>query len=91
MTKPSGNLADHITVHSSSELRDEMRTELRLVRAERDRAQQACELMGKRIDEFEKAILAIASIIETQSDPDIDAIHDVCRDILTPPKECDKH
>lgn len=90
MTKTTGNLTNNITVPSSAELRDEMRTELRLVRAERDRAQQACELMGKRIGKFEDAILAIAAIIETQSDPDIDAIHDVCRDILTPPDKCDK-
>lgn len=56
--------------------------ELDALRAERDRAQQACEQMGARIDALRGSLLRITSLIETQSDPDIDAMHDVAREAL---------
>lgn len=49
---------------------------------ERDRAQKACEQMGQRILKLEAALLRITAIIETQTDPDIDALHDVAREAL---------
>ena len=70
------------TMESSAEIRDGMRSELRCVRAERDRAQEACEQMGRRITKLENGLLAVTAIIETQSEPDIDAMHDACRDAL---------
>lgn len=52
------------------------------VAAERDRAQKACEQMGVRIQRLRAALLQIAAVIETQTDPDIDALHDIARDAL---------
>jgi uncharacterized protein YbaP (TraB family) len=52
------------------------------VTAERDRAQKACEQMGRRISELEAALLRMTAIIETQTEPDIDALHDVARQAL---------
>jgi hypothetical protein len=56
--------------------------ELDAVKAERDRAQKACEQMGARIDALRSALLQITAIMETQSEPDIDAMHDVAREAL---------
>lgn len=53
------------------------------VRAERDRAQKACEQMGRRVSKLEAALLRMTAIIETQAEPDIDALHDIARDALT--------
>lgn len=50
--------------------------------AERDRAHRACEQMGARMAFLRSALLKITAIIETQTDPDIDAIHDVAREAL---------
>lgn len=52
------------------------------VTAERDRAQKACEQMGARVTKLENALLRITAIIETQTEPDIDALHDVAREAL---------
>lgn len=52
------------------------------VTAERDRATKACELMGARITALRNALLQITALIETDHDPDIDAIHDVAREAL---------
>jgi hypothetical protein len=52
------------------------------VTSERDRAQKACEQMGERMKKLESALLRITAIIETQSEPDIDALHDVAREAL---------
>lgn len=52
------------------------------VTAERDRAQKACEQMGQRITKLETALLQMTAIIETQTEPDIDALHDVARNAL---------
>lgn len=52
------------------------------VTAERDRAQRACEQMGARIQRLRAALLQIAAVIETQPDPDIDALHDIARNAL---------
>lgn len=57
-------------------------SELKAVTAERNRAQQACEQMGRRITKLERGLLAVTAIVETQSEPDIDAIHDACREAL---------
>lgn len=43
-------------------------------------ASRACK--GARIAALESALLRITSIIETQAEPDIDAMHDVARDAL---------
>lgn len=56
--------------------------ELRATQAERQRAQEACERMGKRIAKLEAALLRMTAIIETQIEPDIDALHDVAREAL---------
>lgn len=61
---------------------DPIAVELRAVTAERNRAQQACEQMGRRITKLENGLLSVTAIIETQSEPDIDAMHDACRDAL---------
>lgn len=58
-------------------------SELSAVRAERDRAQQDCQRMGERITALRVALLKITAIIETQSEPDIDAMHDVAREALS--------
>lgn len=50
--------------------------------AERNRAQRACEQMGARITALRAALLRITAIVETQTEPDIDAIHDVAREAL---------
>lgn len=50
--------------------------------AERDRAHRACEQMGARITTLRTALLQITALIETQTEPDIDAIHDVAREAL---------
>lgn len=47
------------------------------VAAERDRAQ-----MGQRIRDLRTALLKISAIIETQTEPDVDLIHDVVRAAL---------
>jgi hypothetical protein len=52
------------------------------VAAERDRAQQACELIGSRLSKMRSALLRITALIETQTDPDIDLLHDIARDAL---------
>jgi hypothetical protein len=52
-------------------------SELEAVLAERDRAQQACQQMGEQIAKLEQCILAALAVIETQSEPDIDVLHDV--------------
>lgn len=52
------------------------------VTAERDRAQKACELMGARVEKLRAALLQITAIIETQSAPDIDLLHDIARNAL---------
>lgn len=52
------------------------------VAAERDRAQKSCEQMGARIHRLRGALMQIAAIIETQTDPDIDALHDIVRNAL---------
>lgn len=52
------------------------------VTAERDRAQRACEQMGVRIQRLRAALLQITAVIETQTDPDIDALHDIARNAL---------
>jgi hypothetical protein len=58
-------------------------SELSAVRAERDRAQQDCQRMGEQITALRGALLKITAIIETQSEPDIDAMHDVAREALS--------
>lgn len=55
---------------------------LSAVTAERDRAHRACEQMGAHIDKMRAALLKITALIETQIEPDIDAIHDVAREAL---------
>lgn len=55
---------------------------LALVTAERDRAQKACEQMGRRVSKLETALLQMTAIIETQTEPDIDALHDIAREAL---------
>lgn len=55
---------------------------LAAVTAERDRAQKACEQMGVQIQRLRAALLQIVAVIETQTDPDIDALHDIARDAL---------
>ena len=37
---------------------------------------------GARVTKLENALLRITAIIETQTDPDIDALHDVAREAL---------
>lgn len=49
-------------MESSAEIRDGMRSELRCVRAERDRAQEACKLMGERITELEDAMRSLVAV-----------------------------
>ena len=61
---------------------DPQAVELEAVTAERDRAQQACEQMGRRITKIERGLLQVAAIIETQSEPDIDAMYDAVGDAL---------
>lgn len=61
---------------------DMVPSELSAVQAERDRAQRDCERMGGHITALRRALVQISCIIETQTDPDIDAIHDVVRDAL---------
>lgn len=56
--------------------------ELMAMRAERDRAQTDCERLGCTITAPRAALLRIMAIIETQAEPDIDAMHDVARDAL---------
>lgn len=70
---------------SFTELRDAFRdlhSEMLAVTAERNRAQTACEQMGARLDALRSSLLRITAIIETQSEPDIDALHDVAREAL---------
>lgn len=50
--------------------------------AERDRAQKDCERLGAKVTMLRSALLKITAIIETQSEPDIDAMHDVAREAL---------
>lgn len=57
--------------------------ELDVVRAERDRAQRDCERMGSALHALRAALLRITAIVETQTEPDIDAIHDVAREALS--------
>lgn len=52
------------------------------VRAERDRAQRACEHMGRRMSRMEAGILRALALIETETEPDIDALHDALGDAL---------
>lgn len=61
---------------------DELSTELKLVQAERSRAQLACEQLGERNTKLRSALLQISAIIETQLEPDIDAMHDIAREAL---------
>lgn len=61
---------------------DMVPSELSAVRAERDRAQRDCELLSKKVTALRGALLKITAIIETQSEPDIDAMHDVAREAL---------
>jgi hypothetical protein len=56
--------------------------EIDALKAERDRAQKDCERMGRRITDLRAALLRITSIIETQTEPDVDAMHDVAREAL---------
>jgi len=56
--------------------------ELMAVRAERDRAQNDCRRMGEKITALRAALLRMTAIIETQAEPDIDALHDVAREAL---------
>lgn len=59
-----------------------LEAELRAVRAERDRAQKDCERLSIRNTALRAALLRMTAIIETQSEPDIDALHDVAREAL---------
>ena len=58
------------------------RSELNAVRAERDRAQTDCARLAVGNAVLRSALLRISAIIETQTAPDIDALHDVARDAL---------
>jgi len=58
------------------------RSELNAVRAERDRAQTDCARLAVGNAVLRSALLRMTAIIETQTEPDIDALHDVARDAL---------
>lgn len=61
---------------------DPQAVEIRALTAERDRAQRDCQRLSEKNMALRAALLRISSIIETQSEPDIDAMHDACREAL---------
>lgn len=59
-----------------------MDSTLSATEAERNRAQKDCERLGAKVEMLRSALLKITAIIETQLEPDIDAMHDVAREAL---------
>lgn len=49
---------------------------------ERETLRAEVERQDRKIERLRMALLKITAIIETQSDPDIDAMHDVAREAL---------
>lgn len=59
-----------------------LEAELLCVRAERQRAQEACEQMGDKITELRAAIKEILLEVLLQDEPSVDRIHDICNKTL---------